>query len=168
MLPRDEIGGQDLMGTLTKLLAIAATLMLGMSTLAAAEVAGKATGKPASKAASKATTKATEQESGDEGGLAGLHAQAREGRYICMTEHSHHGASAGHPTKKVAEAEAAQSWSSFTAFEYGAAWGDYAIAAGKDMQCSQSDSGSWGCEVGARPCKRTKEQKKRAASVKTD
>jgi hypothetical protein len=155
------------MGTLTKLFVVAATLTLGMSSLACAEEAAKAPSKGTGKTA-KTIAKATEKESGEEGGLAGLHAQAREGRHICMTEHSHHGSSAGHPTKKVAEESAVRSWSGFTAFEYGAAWGDYAIAAGKDMQCSQSDSGSWGCEVDARPCKRTKEQKKRAASVKTD
>jgi hypothetical protein len=156
------------MGTLTKLFVVAATLTLGMSNLACAEEAAKAPSKATGKPASKAATKATEKESGEEGGLAGLHAQAREGRHVCMTEHSHHGSSAGHPSKKVAEEAAVRSWSGFTAFEYGAAWGDYAIAAGKDMQCSQSASGSWGCEVGARPCKRAKEQKKRAASVKTD
>jgi hypothetical protein len=155
------------MGILTKLLVIAATLTLSMTNLAGAEEVAKASGKATGKRASKAATKATEKESGEEGGLAGLHAQAREGRHICMTEHSHHGSSAGQPTKKEAEAEAVRSWSSFTAFEYGAAWGDYTIAAGKDMQCSQSASGGGGCEVGARPCKRTKEQKKRAASVKT-
>jgi hypothetical protein len=144
------------MGTLTKMLAVAATLMLGTASFFPAEATGKA------------TAKATVEESGDESGLSGLHAQKPEGRHICMSEHSHHGASAGHPTKKIAEAEAINSWAGFTAFEYGAVWGDYSIAASKTMQCSQSDSGSWGCELDARPCKRSAAATKGRKRVKKD
>jgi hypothetical protein len=85
-----------------------------------------------------------------------------------MSEHFHHGSSAGHPTKKIAEAEAIRSWAGFTAFEYGSAWGDYAIAASKTLECSQSDSGSWGCEVDARPCKRATAPTTGRTRVKTD
>jgi hypothetical protein len=126
------------MGTLTKIIAVAATLGLGMSTLATAEA----------------------------GGLAELHEQKREGNRICMSEHFHHGSSAGEATQKEAEAVAVQRWGGFVVFEYGAPWGDYAIAASKTMQCSASGTG-WGCEVDARPCKSAKERRKRATLVKS-
>jgi hypothetical protein len=127
------------MGILTKILAGAATLALGMSTLAAAE----------------------------ESGLAGLHAQKSEGKRICMSEHFHHGSSAGKPTQKEAEAAAIRDWSGFTGFEYGEAWSDYAIAASKTMKCARSGD-DWSCELDARPCKSAKERRQRATPVKTD
>jgi hypothetical protein len=124
--------------SLTRILAVGATLGLGMSTLAGAEA----------------------------GELAGLHEQRREGDRICMTEHFHHGSSAGERTQKEAEAVAVQRWAAFVAFEYRELWADYAIAASKTMQCSLSGTG-WGCEVDARPCKRAEEQRERSTSVKS-
>jgi hypothetical protein len=88
-----------------------------------------------------------------ETGLDGLHAQRREGNRICMSDHFHHGSSSGHPTRKQAEAAAIRDWAGFTAWEYGLAWGSYAIAASKSMKCVQSGK-TWGCELDARPCKR--------------
>jgi hypothetical protein len=127
------------MGTRTLALAVAATLALGMSALAAAE----------------------------ESGLAGLHEQKREGNRICMSEHFHHGASAGKPTHKEAEAAAIRDWSGFTGFEYGEAWSDYAMAASKAMKCARSGD-DWSCDVDARPCKSAMERRQRATPVKTD
>jgi hypothetical protein len=86
-------------------------------------------------------------------GLDGLHAQRREGGRVCMSDHFHHGTSAGQPTKKAAEVAAIQDWAGFTSLEYGSAWGNYALAASKSMQCSQASSG-WSCELDARPCRR--------------
>jgi hypothetical protein len=126
------------MGTLTKIFVVAAILGLGTSTSAAA----------------------------GEGGLADLHEQKREGDRMCMSEHFHHGSSAGQSSQKEAEAEAVRSWAGFVIFEYGASWGDYGIAASKTMQCSASGTG-WACDVDARPCKSAKEQRKRSTSVKT-
>ena len=126
------------MGTLTKIITAAAIVGLSMSTSAAA----------------------------GEGGLVDLHEQKREGDRICMSEHFHHGSSAGQSSQKEAEAEAVRSWAGFVAFEYGAAWGDYGIAASKTMECSASGTG-WACDVDARPCKGAKEERKRATSVKS-
>jgi hypothetical protein len=126
------------MGTLTKNLAAAAILVLGISKSATA----------------------------GEDGLAGLHEQKREGDRICMSEHFHHGSSAGQATQKDAEAEAVRAWAGFVVFEYGEPWGDYAIAASKTMKCSASGTG-WGCAIDARPCKGAKEQRKRASAVKS-
>ena len=126
------------MGTLNKIFAVAAIVGLSMSTSAAA----------------------------GEGGLADLHEQKREGDRICMSEHFHHGSSAGESTQKEAEAQAVRRWAGFVAFEYGEPWGDYAISASKTMQCSASNTG-WGCEVDARPCKSAKEDRKRATPVKS-
>ena len=87
-----------------------------------------------------------------ETGLSGLHAQARVGGKICMTEHEHYGEGTM-PTRPGAQQAAVRAWVSFTAFEYGDPWGSYASAVGKRMDCAQS-SGKWECKTWARPCKR--------------
>jgi hypothetical protein len=80
-----------------------------------------------------------------------FHAQARVGNKVCMTEHEHYG-EGELPSRRGAEAAAKRAWSSFTAWEYGQAWGNYALAAGKKMSCTQS-GGRWLCKTTARPCR---------------
>lgn len=87
-------------------------------------------------------------------GLDGLHAQARIGNKVCMTEHEHYGEGTM-PTRHAARLLAIRSWSRFTAFEYGREWGSYRLAAGKRMDCSQSGA-SWLCKTYARPCRPAK------------
>jgi hypothetical protein len=87
-----------------------------------------------------------------ETGLDSLHAQARVGRKICMTEHFHTGSGANQDTRKQAEREAIAAWSGFTAWEYGDNWGSYRLSEGKRMKCAQTGTG-WGCTFEARPCK---------------
>lgn len=87
-------------------------------------------------------------------GLDGLHAQARVGSKVCMTEHEHYG-EGSMPTRRAAELAAIRSWSGFTAFEYGRPWGSYQLAVGKAMECSNSGS-SWLCKTRARPCRPAK------------
>lgn len=87
-------------------------------------------------------------------GLDGLHAQARVGAKVCMTEHEHYG-EGSMPTRRAAERAAIRSWSGFTAFEYGRPWGSYRLAAGKTMDCSSS-GGRWFCKTRARPCRPAK------------
>ena len=87
-------------------------------------------------------------------GLDGLHAQARVGNKVCMTEHEHYG-EGSMPTRQAARLLAIRSWSGFTAFEYGREWGSYRLAAGKRMDCSES-GGSWLCKTFARPCRPAK------------
>jgi len=84
-------------------------------------------------------------------GLDAIHAQARVGSKICMTEHEHYG-EGSMQTRRAAELMAIRSWSGFTAFEYGRPWGSYRLAAGKRMECSNS-GGSYMCKTWARPCR---------------
>ena len=85
-------------------------------------------------------------------GLEFLHDQRVEGGRVCMSDHFHHGSSGGQPTRAAAERDAISSWAGFTAWEYGNQWGSWRIAASKRMSCSQL-TGSWGCQVEARPCR---------------
>jgi hypothetical protein len=88
-----------------------------------------------------------------ETGLADIHEWRREGSRTCMAEHFHDGSGNG-ATRKNAEASAIASWASFTIFEYGGRWGNYALAASKRMNCSQNGAAHWSCELTARPCRR--------------
>jgi len=88
----------------------------------------------------------------DDTGLASMHAWKKVGKLTCYAEHTHYGTSAGHRDKKAAMAEAAKSWASFTAFEYGTDWANFNKATAKKFSCNQT-SGGWGCEVEARPCR---------------
>ncbi len=87
----------------------------------------------------------------DDTGLASMHDWRVEGGRTCYAEHTHYGSSAGLASKKLAEVEAIKSWQSFTAFEYGTDWANFARAASRKVSCKQG-SGGWGCEVEARPC----------------
>ena len=80
-----------------------------------------------------------------------IHAQSRQGSRVCMSSHEHFG-EGSLPSRKGAEGAAIRAWQVFTSWEYGSAWGQYAMAAGKSMTCSQS-GGSWTCKTSARPCR---------------
>ena len=84
-------------------------------------------------------------------GLEFLHAHRAEGGRVCMVDHFHYGSSSGQPTRAAAERAAIADWVGFTAFEYGGRWGSWRLAASKGMSCSQS--GGWGCNAQARPCR---------------
>jgi hypothetical protein len=84
-------------------------------------------------------------------GLDKMHAQARVGGKTCMTEHEHYGEGTM-PSRRGAELAAKRAWTNFTAWEYGKSWGNYAAAADKKMDCSQSGS-MWVCKTTARPCR---------------
>jgi hypothetical protein len=84
-------------------------------------------------------------------GLASMHAQKRVGNKICMVDHYHNGSSSGERSRKAAEVAAIRSWESFTAWEYGPAWGSFKLADGKTMNCGPV-AGSWSCDTAARPC----------------
>ena len=84
-------------------------------------------------------------------GLDGLHDKRREGGRVCFTDHFHDGSGSG-ANKKQAEIAAIQSWSDFTSWEYGAAWGSFRNAASKSLKCSGTP-GSMTCSVSARPCR---------------
>ena len=86
-------------------------------------------------------------------GLAAMHDMRREKGRLCMTDHFHHGSSAGQPSKAAAMKDAVASWSGFTALEYGNEWASFNKAGSKKATCAQSTSGSWGCEIEARPCR---------------
>lgn len=87
----------------------------------------------------------------DETGFDAMHAQRREAGKVCMIDHYHYGNGAG-KTKQAALAAAAQSWASFTDFEYGSTWASFKKAAGKEISYTKTASG-WNADVNARACK---------------
>jgi hypothetical protein len=84
-------------------------------------------------------------------GIDKIHAQARVGGKVCMVDHEHYG-EGNLPSKRGAEAAAVRAWESFTAWEYGSAWGRYSLAVAKKMSCSASGA-AWTCQTTARPCR---------------
>lgn len=88
-------------------------------------------------------------------GLDSIHRQVAVGGRVCMADHSHHGEGTPYSTRRVAEQSAIRAWASFTILEYGKDWGNYTIAAGKVMNCNQTD-GRWLCKTDARPCRQGK------------
>jgi hypothetical protein len=88
----------------------------------------------------------------DETGVAGIHSWVKAGRKTCMVDHFHYGSGTG-PTRALAERAAIRSWTDFTAWEYGHAWGRYAFAATKKATCTREEPRSWRCAVEARPCR---------------
>lgn len=92
--------------------------------------------------------------SADDNGVAGtIHTLRRERGKLCMDGHFHSGTSSGMSSKAAAMKDAIESWSGFTAFEYGTDWASFRKAANKTVKCTASASGTWGCDVEARPCK---------------
>jgi hypothetical protein len=85
-------------------------------------------------------------------GLEFLHSQRTEGARVCFNDHFHTGTSGGHASKQEAERAAISSWSGFTAWEYGDRWGSWRLAGSKSVNCA-NPTGSWGCQVEARPCR---------------
>ncbi|MEZ5924121.1 MAG: hypothetical protein R3D57_07025 [Hyphomicrobiaceae bacterium] len=85
-----------------------------------------------------------------------LHDEVRVGKLSCFSDHYHFGSSKGMSSKKAAEADAAASWSNFVDFEYGSAYASWKAAAGKTVDCAKEGSGTWGCTVSARPCRRVR------------
>ncbi|MFM2421947.1 MAG: hypothetical protein RL291_477 [Pseudomonadota bacterium] len=86
-----------------------------------------------------------------ESGLSSMHAQAPVGNRICMTDHTHDGKGSG-STEAEARAAAARAWSSFTAWEYGDAWGSYALSANKRERC-EPEFGLIACYFVSNPCR---------------
>jgi hypothetical protein len=86
-----------------------------------------------------------------ETGLAAIHAWVPVGRKTCMATHFHDGSGTG-KTQKAAEREAIGVWESFTAWEYGPAWGRYALSESKKTTCSKDTQSVFTCQVTSRPC----------------
>ena len=99
-----------------------------------------------------AAGRAVAHSSYEETGIAGIHAWVKVGRKTCMVDHFHDGSGTG-PTRIMAERAAIRAWAEFTAWEYGSAWGRYAMAASKKATCSREGGSSWRCAVEARPCR---------------
>lgn len=85
------------------------------------------------------------------GRLEFLHDKVLIGGHVCMKDHTHLG-KGGDAHQPTAMSKAARDWSEFTAFEYGDAWGNFAIAGNKSMSCGQFRD-AWMCEVEAVPCR---------------
>jgi hypothetical protein len=88
----------------------------------------------------------------DETGLHVTHELRREGGRLCFADHWHYGSGSG-PSKKVAQAQAISSWSSFVDLEYGSDWARFSRAAQKAINCSPAGGGAVDCQIDARPCK---------------
>jgi hypothetical protein len=86
-------------------------------------------------------------------GFDSIHEQRREGNRVCMIDHWHYGSGSAQPNRKAAERSAIESWSSFTAFEYGTTWANFSLAASKKFNCEESGTGVR-CDVEARPCRK--------------
>ena len=80
-----------------------------------------------------------------------LHTVVKVGRKICFDGHSHSGSGTG-ASRKLAEMQAINNWSGFTAWEYGTDWAHMGKAVKKSMRCSGGGS-SWNCDVEATACK---------------
>ena len=87
--------------------------------------------------------------------MAELHEIKRIKNKLCMIDHTHTGASQNHRTKRKALRAAIRDWQSFTAWEYGKAWGNYRRAMNRQEQCFKLDR-TWSCNVGANPCRRAR------------
>ena len=88
-----------------------------------------------------------------ETGLHKIHAVARSAGKQCMIDHFHEQDGLSFPSRHVAEASAIRQWVTFTADEYGTAWGSFAAAGSKKVTCKQGGDKSWTCSALARPCK---------------
>ena len=90
----------------------------------------------------------------DDSGLASIHDIRNEkGSRVCMADHYHDASGTG-KTRQEAEADARNSWVSFTIFEYGTDWGSYTLAASQKMECGNASAQVWSCAASARPCKK--------------
>ncbi|MGL4395905.1 MAG: hypothetical protein ACRCS9_05140 [Hyphomicrobium sp.] len=87
----------------------------------------------------------------DETGFASMHTLRKEGGRLCMVDHFHSGTGAGR-TKDAAKRAAINSWSSFTAFEYGSNWARFGRAANASAQYTKTETG-WSATIDARPCR---------------
>ena len=87
----------------------------------------------------------------DETGIAAIHTWVKYGRKICFQDHYHDGSGTG-ATRSQAQRAAIKSWATFTSWEYGTVWGNYALAMRKGMACSGSP-GNWSCSTQAIPCR---------------
>ena len=85
------------------------------------------------------------------GGLEFLHGKVLIGGHSCMKDHTHTG-KGGDADQATAMSKATRDWTEFTALEYGAAWGNYGIAANKTMSCGMLRD-AWMCETVAVPCR---------------
>lgn len=86
-----------------------------------------------------------------ETGIAGIHEWVRVGRKTCLATHFHDGSGSG-KSQKEAEKAAIQSWEAFTAWEYGASWGRYALSESKKMTCDRPTTSEYKCNVTSRAC----------------
>lgn len=88
-----------------------------------------------------------------------LHAQARVGNLVCMTDHWHYGEGGPVKDRKVAERLARQKWAEFTVMEYGKAWGAFERAGGRRVECKETKDGAatlYTCGAHGRPCRPAK------------
>ena len=72
---------------------------------------------------------------------------------VLFGTHHHTGRGGVKATKSAATTAALDRWSRFSAWEYGKAWGNYALAQDKSITCRKVPRGGYRCKVVAQPCK---------------
>jgi hypothetical protein len=85
------------------------------------------------------------------GGLSFLHKTATEGGKTCFVDHYHHGKGRA-ASEDEAKLIAGKRWVGLVVAEYGAAWGDWKLAADASMTCVKGER-SYRCYAHARPCR---------------
>ena len=90
--------------------------------------------------------------SASETGMASIHSWRKVGKKTCLVDHQHAGAGSGNSVK-AAQAQAINSWASFTDLEYGSSWANFGNAVEKVMKCGPSGGGSYQCDLLATPCR---------------
>ena len=94
-----------------------------------------------------------------------MHTLKIEGRFMCMADHYHVGASSGQATKEVARREAIYNWAGFTSLEYGDHWATFLASKSRTLKCKKS-KGGWGCVFRARPCRKLTKSDRRQRTGK--
>jgi hypothetical protein len=87
-----------------------------------------------------------------ESGMASIHSWRKVGKKTCLVGHQHAGSGSSH-SLKGAQAQAIQSWASFTDLEYGSSWSQFGNAIDKVVKCGPTGGGSFQCDLLATPCR---------------
>ena len=75
------------------------------------------------------------------------------GSKLCKVDHFHFGVGSVQANLVTAKRDAARAWESFTAAEYGRAWGRVSHSMDASMSCKGASGSGYSCVVKAKPCR---------------
>ena len=78
---------------------------------------------------------------------------AMAGNKLCKVDHYHFGVGSVQNDLVSAKRDAVRAWESFTAFEYGRAWGSVSQSMHAKMNCKTGRAGGYSCNIKAKPCR---------------